>query len=344
MRERASWSSKFVAYLMAVAVAASGLAGCIVPEAAPLLGHERKKRILYDVIRGVQCEIRRAVRRQVMGDERTPGDRRFENGKRKLQWFENWQALISLTLRIDDTIAFNPGVSLITPNWLDAHVGLANNTTRPVSQKYNFGIGGGLTYNASRQDVVQYYYPFSNFLDNNGQENSGGKCYTIAGVALEADLKIDDWIDDILEPIKKCAFLGKTLREDEEKMMPFSSDQVILSEECYNTAFKIDPIKDINHEIDFILTFDANATPTWNLVRVSTTSARLFDINRKDTSRLLLTFGPPAPVTGGLPKVAGLRRAKTEGAPAPAGGISLEMLFTHNALLTGSAVRDAFPR
>jgi hypothetical protein len=326
-----------------VCVVASSLAGCIVPEAAPLLGHERKKRILYDVIRGVQCEIRRAVRRQVLGDENTIGDRNFENGKRKLQWFEKWRSLISLTIRIDDTIAFKPGVSLKTPNWLPAIVGLANRTTRTVQQDYSLGLGAGIEYNAAREDVVQFYYPFSQFLKDEEQDDSGGSCYTIAGITIETDLKIDDWLDDVLEPIKKCAFLGKALRPDEGPAMPFSTDKVTLDETCRGTEYPTDPIKSITHEVDFILTFDINATPVWNLVRISTSGNPMFRASRKDTSRLLMTFGPADPGLGPAKVGAGSRGTIERGAP-PASGISLEMLFTHNALLTGAAVRDALDR
>ncbi len=344
MRTPATHSFRLIAGVVAVSVACSQLAGCIlVPEAAPLLGHEWKKRVLFDVIRGVQCEIRWAVLTQIARD------RDGEYGKRKLAWFENWNALIDLNLRIEDALAFNPGVSLKTPNWVDAQVGLGDYTRpRVVSQSYNFGFGGGVTYSASREDKVQFSYPFGQFINETEPAASRESCYNIGGVVINADLKIYDWLDDVLEPIRKCAFLGMPARE-EETVIPLLSSEVVLTEKCRNADFSEfqggDPIKSISHKITFILSFNANATPSWNLVRVATTSARLFDANRKDTSELLMTFGPPAGGGKTKPPRATPARSVVRRTIKPdvttAGGISVEMLLTHNALQIGSAVRDA---
>lgn len=333
-------SFRSVACLAALSLVSSQLASCIlVPEAAPLLGHEWKKRVMFDVIRGVQCEIRWAVINQIERDQR--GD----YGARKLAWFERWNALIDLNLRIEDALSFNPGVSLKTPNWVDASVGLGDyGRTRVVQQSYNLGFGGVVTYSASREDKVQFAYPFSQFLyDTKFVERES--CYNIGGVAINADLKIDDWLDDVLEPIRKCAFLG--MPSEGEPSIPLLNSQVPLTQACRETDFSKlalgDPIKSISHKITFILTFDVNATPSWNLVRVATTSSRLFDANRKDTSELLMTFGPPAPGAPARPSAGRsvVRRTVKPGVTT-GGDISVEMLLTHNALQIGSAVRDAF--
>lgn len=345
MRDSKSHLFKFIACITAISIMASGLAGCIVPEAGALLGHERKKRILYDVIRGVQCEIRRAVRVQLFGDGRTRvGDRFGENGKRKLQWFEKWNSLITLTLRIDDSIEFNPGVSIKTPNMVNNYVGINDfwDPVRVVSQDYSFGFGGGIKYDTSREDIVTFAYPFSQFVDEE-DEDLNKPCYTIGGITIEADLKIDDWLDDVLEPIKKCAFLGRAARE-QETSLPFSTETIAADPRCRNTEFPTDPITAITHEIDFILSFNANATPTWNLVRVSTTSGKLFAASRTDTSRLLISFGPPKDGVSGLAKVGASRAGKMAASGRLASTISPEMMYLHNAIVTGNAVSDSLRR
>lgn len=337
-------SLRSIACLAALSLGCSQLASCIlVPEAAPALGHEWKKRVLFDVIRGVQCEIRWAVTRQLQRDWD------HEYGKRKLAWFENWNALIDLNLRVEDSLSFNPGVSLKTPNWVDASVGLGDySRPRVMQQSYNFGFGGGVTYSASREDKVQFAYPFRQFLDETDATPERGSCYNIGGVVINADLKIDDWLDDVLEPIRKCAFLG--MPREEETVIPILSSQVPLTRACRDTDFSRlaigDPIKSISHKITFILTFDVNATPSWNLVRVATTSSRLFDANRKDTSELLMTFGPPAggakPSPLRMSSGRSIMRRTVKPDVTTASNISVEMLLTHNALQIGSAVRDAF--
>jgi len=57
-------------------------------------------------VRGVQCEIRRAVYTQV-------NDKLYRN---KLAWLRDWSALMHFTFSFNTAASFNPGVSLITPN------------------------------------------------------------------------------------------------------------------------------------------------------------------------------------------------------------------------------------
>lgn len=347
MRRTKSTLLRSIACLTAICLVACNLAGCLlIPEAAPLLGHEWKKRIMFDVIRGVQCEIRWSVMEQLKRD------RSGDYGARKLVWFEKWNALIDLNLQIEDALAFNPGVSLKTPNWVDASVGLGDySQPRAVAQSYNLGLGGGVSYTTSREDKVQFAYPFGIFVDD-GQPHldSPARCYNIGGVAISANLKINDWLDDVLEPIRKCAFLGLPAREDDPITPIVGGSEVILTDTCRRMDFSKsiggDPITSISHKITFRLTFNANVTPSWDLVRVATTASPLFDASRKDTSELLMTFGPPAPGA----RITSLKVALARGAPkqspradslALGSRISTEMLLTHNALQIGSAVRDA---
>lgn len=124
---------------LSAAICALGpaLSGCLVPEALPVLGHDAKKRIFYDVVRGVQCEIRHAVLSELRED------RGHRWGQRKLAWLEDWSALMDLNLNIVDSVKFHPGVSLKMPNWMDAVVWRADGSSRAMPQSYNFGIGGG---------------------------------------------------------------------------------------------------------------------------------------------------------------------------------------------------------
>jgi hypothetical protein len=337
------WASTFrraIFFFVAVSLISSGLAGCIIPEAAPLLGHERKKRILYDVIRGVQCEISQSVRDQI------DRDRAGEWGTRKLEWLETWNALIDLRLTIDDSVSFNPGVSFLTPNWLNANVWLANGTRRSVPQNYSFGVGGGVAYEPSREDMVQFAYPFQMFVNERRElvEATADKpCYTIAGITIQGDLKLGDWLDDVLEPVKKCAFLG--LPADTNQIGPLSmfSGEAEQSEVCRRANFKdkllVNPISTITHQVQFVLRFDVNATPTWSLVRVAAGarpgSPGLFDINRKDTSTLLITLGPPAGGKNVVKEILWPKKRVAKGAQPPISSflpfLSPVMIFTHQA-------------
>jgi hypothetical protein len=324
-----------ISFIAAICLIVPSLSGCIIPEAAPLLGHERKKRILYDVIRGVQCEISKSVREQVRLD------RAGQWGARKLEWLETWNALIDLNVKVDDSISFNPGVSFLTPNLPDATVWLANTTRHTVQQSYRFGVGAGVQYNPSREDMVQFAYPFELFLKERRELidlSDTRPCYSIAGVTIEADLKLNDWLDDVLEPVKKCAFLGFPLDVEQAQRMTMFAGEAEQSEDCYKTDFRKilmgNPISTLTHQVQFVIRFDVNATPSWSLVRVSTSNAPLFDASRKDTSTLLITIGPPAGKTA-LTKVVWPKNSRGRGGPppimSPLSLLSPEMLYTHQA-------------
>ena len=91
---------QFAPFLLAAAIAGSSFVGCSVPETAFSDAHEQKKALFNAVVRGVQCEICRAVKDQV----RDP----------RVAWLKNWSALIHLNLKFDTTLAFNPGVTFKT--------------------------------------------------------------------------------------------------------------------------------------------------------------------------------------------------------------------------------------
>ncbi|MBM3642013.1 MAG: hypothetical protein FJX15_11880 [Alphaproteobacteria bacterium] len=301
-----------------------------------MLGHERKKRILYDVIRGVQCEISKAVGEQIYLD------RAHRWGSRKLEWLETWNALIDLNVKIDDSIAFSPGVSFLTPNLPDAVVWLANTTKRTVPQSYRFSVGGSIQYSPSREDMVQFVYVFEQFLKERKQlvdPSDSRPCYSIAGVTIEGDLKLSDWLDDVLEPVKKCAFLGLPLDYDQAETLTLFEGEAQQSTACYHADFRKillgNPISTLTHQVQFVLKFDVNATPSWSLVRVSTANAPLFDANRKDTSTLLITIGPSASGKTQLTKLVWPKNAKAGVGPPPITSslslLSQTMLFTHQA-------------
>jgi len=209
-------------------------------------------------------------------------------------------ATMDLNLKLDDKIAFNPGVSLNTPSWMDAKVWRADGTSIIVPQGYNFGIGAGVSYGVSRYDKVQFEYDFKTFV-NNQNENPEAPCYKIAGFSVEGDLKLFDWLDDVLEPVRKCAFAGIPFEpgvDETQGPLEMLSGPPQISQLCKATDLtkaykgKNSPIKGFHHDITFLLTFDANVTPRWNLVRVSATGNPLFDASRTDFSELLISLGP----------------------------------------------------
>ncbi len=102
---------------------------------------------------------------------------------------ENWEAHVSISLEVDESTAFNPGVSLNTPlhnattnfayeNLTPTSNVVANAATYPflsTAQSYAFGLGGNISASATRIDKFDPYYLVSQ-LDQKIPEN--GICYS----------------------------------------------------------------------------------------------------------------------------------------------------------------------
>jgi hypothetical protein len=313
---------------MAVSIAASGLVGCgLVPDAFPLLSHTEKKALFSAVIRGVQCEIRRSVVKQL----------KSEDGE-KVLWLKKWSALINMQLQFDETLSFNPGVSLTTPNLLDANVSLANGMKRAVPQSYAFGVGGQVEGERSRTEIVEYFWPFDTFIDQATADDLDESipCYHAQSFFIVGDLGLRDWLDDVLEPYKRCAFLGHPRAGRSDAFLGLGEGSADDDPQCSNSDVKKqgfgkdNPIRVFSHQVQFKLTLEAGATPAWKLVRIeSPISSPLFRVNRKDTSTLLITLGSADTKD---------RIARKEKVPSKA------MEDNQNALRTGVAVQSSLPQ
>ena len=142
-----------------MSIAASGVACCLPIEAQGLLGHPNKKALFYAVVRGVQCEIRKAVYEQV-------NDSKFGD---RLDWLRHWSSLMHFKFTFDTMGSFNPGVTFHTPNLPLAHVWHAPDIfedqtmtlPRNAPQGYDFSLGAGVSADAVRVEDVEFFYPFN---------------------------------------------------------------------------------------------------------------------------------------------------------------------------------------
>jgi len=344
---RLDFPRKFVAGAAALCLAASGLGGCSLPETSVLTGHANKKELFYAVVRGVQCEIRRAIYEQVYVDP----------DKARLDWLKDWSALMEFQFTFDTQTSFNPGVSLLTPNLPNAMVWLADGNAKPTAQSYATGIGVGLQGDANRVEHVKFFYPFDkDFFANAERDHAAGPqgraCYRLGGFTIGGELGLREWLDDVLEPIKRCAFIGAPTNEPEAKLLGIDVGAPVgdtgagcATRDDLQLGYSADnPIKVFSHEVSFKITLSAGATPTWNLVRVATAPATgsnaLFSAQRQDIFDLTITLGSADTET--VIKMRGKDRLHP--VPVRVSAPSREMILRDQALQIGSAVRDALGR
>ena len=297
---------KIVATIVCIAVASSGLSGCNFPEAGALTGHQNKREIFYAVIRGVQCEIRQAVYRQV--NDPTSGNR--------LAWLRNWSSLMHFTFSFNTAASFNPGVSLITPNLPFAHVWRAPDVfvnptfmqPENVEQKFLFDVGASASGSVKRTEDVEFFYPFNKdfFVTAERDNKKQATCYHLGGFTIGGDLGLADWLDDVLEPIKRCAFAGVpasapsttlplidfNLGSERETEVEDCPDKLVLAQ----GNSPDNPLRTFSHDVTFTIRFAAQGTPQWTLVRIATHASDngfLFGASREDIFDLKITMGLP---------------------------------------------------
>lgn len=326
-----------ISALVAVALAASGLSGCYIPETGMVMGQQTKKELFYAVVRGVQCEIRQAIYDEVERSQE----------KHKVQWLRNWSALMHFTFTFDTHVGFNPGVSFKTPNWPDANVSLDDGTVRSVGQGYFFGLGAGVSAGTVRTEDVQFFYPFNKDFFANAARDKGEGCYRLGGFTIGGNLALHEWIEDVLEPIKRCAFIGAPTDAPASSVLGFNSGtadedparQFCPPEYTNKLGYSADnPIKTFSHEVSFVIRLSAGATPVWNLVRIATSAAPLFEGRREDTFDLKITLGSPDMGAGFVRRT---KQDRLHALSARAVGPSREMLDRDLALQIGAAVRDS---
>jgi len=305
--------------LAALSMGSFSLSGCGIPEVAPLMSHDEKADLFAAVIRGVQCEIRHAVLKEMQQDS-------------QLRWLQNWTAIINMSLSFKNMAQFNPGATLNTP-MIPGNVFFPGGVSVPVPQAYNLGLGGGVSGSMTRKESVEFFVDFHDFLK--APSSSNEVCYRHDGLTIKGDLKLADWLDDALEPVKQCAFDGGPEIEYEGLSTRAAMD--MRRREC---MVQRNPIRTLSHKIDFDITFTGGVTPTWTLVRVSSpvpASPPLFGVSRADTSELLLTLGPGNDKPKDFKSSARFGRRSV----ARSRGPSEEVVFRNLTLQFGSEVRQA---
>jgi hypothetical protein len=213
---------------------------------------------------------------------------------------ETWGATLTLTLTVEEFSALNPGASLITP-MIPANPRFPGDFTNPVitvptPQSYMFGLGGTLSSDATRTDKFTSFYLIKNLqVDSPDCHDLDPANFDGSSLLLQSNLGIYNWLQNAVQI--------RASRGVSEK----SSDEVL------------------SYDVKFEVVSSGNVTPTWNLVRVATSSAPLFNTKRDRTHEMLISFGP-AP----------------DGQPSP--------LATNDALAqqigsaVGTAVRNALSR
>jgi hypothetical protein len=186
---------------------------------------------------------------------------------------EDWGVAVTITLTVEESTALSPGVTFNTP-MIPGTTFFPNKVTVPGPQSYSFGLGGTLSADATRYDKFTFFYLVKDLEKETGEcklkdpdnpNDNGRSPEDLQGssLLLESDLGIYKWLNN-----------AASVRADIGVSNSSSPSQQVLT---YDTKFDI--------------LSSGNVTPSWKLVRVTTSTANLFSTKRERTHELLLTFG-----------------------------------------------------
>jgi len=175
-----------------------------------------------------------------------------------LSFLQSWGVQVSLLLTATEKSALAPGVSVISP----------------LPSTYLTSLGGAFSGQADRIDTQQRLYPVTDFLKGGSRYDSGitnRPCRSKIGEPGTLFVQTDSGFRDDL-----FSFVSTLYTKTADEPLDGQAGTVI----------------GMSHNIKFDILTDASVTPTWKLVRVTTTSSPLFDARRDRSQQLIITLGP----------------------------------------------------
>jgi hypothetical protein len=244
--------------------------------------------------RAIYCELREAAEFARHTDElKKKSNGQLVTTVEDIALPPTWGAQIEVSFTVDEKSTLSPGVSLITPMH-DAPVNFVGETIgasgildaitygpKKVAQSYTFGLGGTLSSQAFRVDKYDYYYSMKQLIDDDTghstcvdpQQPFGPDSHS-SPFLVTSNLGIKEWLPD-------AVIVNSVLRSSRPTKTGVGAPPL-----------GGDKSDSFSYNIRFVIVSSGNVTPTWNLVRVSTSSNPLFDANRTRTHELLITIGP----------------------------------------------------
>jgi hypothetical protein len=244
--------------LLWMIVILSGAAGCT---SVPPLDTPTNPIRIHDVVDRVKCEIWQALKDDYLQGNYKPDD--------PFEFLEHWNALVSLTLTVDEQSSIAPGISFINPL-----VQIADKARGTFSQSFSFGLGGGVSGRASREELVRFSLP----LNKKERDQWVTPCTASSSDSnIYGNLKLKEWIDSVLKPLKGTADRPPALKQIKHKETPEETLETLRRATpslcpCeprvdHGAPKNHDPYDLISHSVTFIVVWNANATPTWSLMR-----------------------------------------------------------------------------
>jgi len=217
--------------------------------------------IEYEILNRVRCDLALAIKKGT--EYPVTGDQSGKVVRRSLVPL-NYQVQVALTLEVDESTSFNPGVALNTPihnattNFGGEYIGTASPSPLVAAQTYSalssaqsyaFGLGGTLSATSTRKDTYNPIWPVSDLL--NQVRNERNECspdrydafehthppFTPAksSFLITSELGIEDWL---IPAITNTALFGESDETKRQATSPAKLEKMKaeLSKEGYTPS------------------------------------------------------------------------------------------------------------
>ena len=220
------------------------LAGCgtAVPEIRDFpnnKGEAQNNVLVQAIIVSIRCELQDAVTSVI--NEGNPSSANFYKA-----FLGQWGAQVALTLRLDEKTSVSP-----------------SGIYAPLGSIFSFGGGLSGTADATRVDIVNFYYKVSDLYLGQGRKCERDANPPSGSLLIQSDLKLKDWLD------------------------------VMVNGVSTNNITAVGNKNVLSHQITFDITTSGDVTPAWKLVNGAINQRGSFLSASRDRKHdLIITFGP----------------------------------------------------
>ena len=199
----------------------------------------------------------------------------------KYPWMANWVAKVDLTLIINEQAGLTPTVSFVDLRHTAAVPGVGN-----VLQNFIVGASAGATTTAVRTDSLSFSLSLVELRYKRQEE----RCVFYAGVGLDGDLGLKEWITSALEPVDR----GVLAVGYHPRLMATRGVKTTKRPPAPPPG-NDPPLNSISHQAQFVVALSGSVSPSFTLVkfRGPAQSGNLASVSRVRTHTLAVVMASP---------------------------------------------------
>jgi hypothetical protein len=199
----------------------------------------------------------------------------------KYPWMANWVAKVDLTLIVNEQAGLTPTVSFVDLRPTAVVPGVGN-----IMQNFVFGAAAGATTTAVRTDSLSFSLSMVELRYKRQEE----RCVFYAGLGLDGDLGLKEWIVSALEPVDR----GVLTVGYHPRLMATRSAKAKQRPPAPPPG-NDPPLDSISHQVQFIVGLSGGVSPNFTLAkfRGPAQSGSLVSASRIRTHTLAIIMASP---------------------------------------------------